>query len=773
MDLNLNTSIRPSFFELTFLNFTGPAHQSSVLASKASFRHPAGIDVLTIVPGKNEIAFVCDKGNSCIRVIKGVHSFQANKFVGTLKLQSLPSSCNNWKPEGLAVVGSETIAVTEGTSLYLVRMDETFTAGRLVKVVDHLQSPNGLCLSRTPGTVFVADGHNIKQISLETKAIKIAAQGFKQAFDVALSSNGNLGVTDVQAHKISILEEKENGTYDIHHTIGTGNVGCLDGPASKAQLSEPTGLCFDCDTAIFCCFGGSKTGYIKLHTCVDFACRFMAIIRQIYHAIGFLPKKEQNHLAQVGKNPVAPFVDGTNNLVDSLAYLESLVAQRKDYLKMATAGPEGTVYHVTVQGFSETVKSLEAHIQSFDQLGRQDILAGLNLYAFVNESRKEHGFAKHKQTGQYRHPTQQQYVRSKGRYEIELIKKTCQCPHSYHSNSFSAYQPTHSSNLSSVETIVQYKKWSAKFVPCQVQNASKEDLTVARMLNVLTKSRPSQNIRDLYRYKCGYGPCVMVQKDAILQDSDSEYQHYFPAFEQLMRDLQIQRGDTNASAAGRVQSDDYLFVPGDIIAVNPGTDNGIPSGDKWWLLQVNKPHPSTRNRPGCHVFGFWLDEQEIEDDSIPGRHFALLSSPVKVYYGSVIKDDKTPLVIPVEVLSSGWQNGHVTYAFTEEYCLKLTEMSDAYQRHLAGLTEETNDDSEPDDESEQQPDIHEMELTTMRHRRRVVRNAEGQILTSYRDLSNPQSKRQSHRRLQNLGQEENESQAERNSLEFEQTGVDE
>ena len=168
----------------------------------------------------------------------------------------------------------------------------------------------------------------------------------------------------MQTHKISILEEKENGNYGVHSTIGTGNAGCLDGPASKAQLLEPTGLCFDGDTALFCCFGGSKAGYIRVHTRVDFACRFMSIIRQIYHSIGFLPKKEQTHLAQIGRKHTAPFVEGTNNLIDSLAYLEGLIAQRKDYLKMATAGPEGTVYHASVQGFSETEKSLGAHIQS-------------------------------------------------------------------------------------------------------------------------------------------------------------------------------------------------------------------------------------------------------------------------------------------------------------------------------------------------------------------------------------------------------------------------
>lgn len=155
------------------------------------------------------------------------------------------------------------------------------------------------------------------------------------------------------------------------------------------------------------------------------------------------------------------------------------------------------MYHASVQGFAETVKALEFYIQSFELLGMQDVLTKFNLYAFVNESRKEHGFAKHKQKGQYRHPTQQQYVHSKGCHEIKLIKKICQCPHAYHTNSFSAYQPTHQSSLFSVETIAMYKKWSEIFrsqqkaINCEQM---KNYLKVARMLNVLTKSRPSQNI---------------------------------------------------------------------------------------------------------------------------------------------------------------------------------------------------------------------------------------------------------------------------------------
>ena len=97
-------------------------------------------------------------------------------------------------------------------------------------------------------------------------------------------------------------------------------------------------------------------------------------------------------------------------------------------------------------------------------------------------------------------------------------------------------------------------------------------------------------------------------------------------------------------------------------------------------------------------------------------------------------------------------------------------MSDAHQRNLTALLEES-DDSEPGDESGQAA-IHQVELTAMQHRRRVARNPDGQTLTSYMELSNPQSKRQKQRRLQNLGQVENETEAERNIPEFESDGAD-
>ena len=147
-------------------------------------------------------------------------------------------------------------------------------------------------------------------------------------------------------------------------------------------------------------------------------------------------------------------------LIESLAYLQDITSK---YLHIATVGPEGTVYHIFLDGFAEVVKALEIHVQVFEMVGLADTLNNINLYALLNESTKEHGFAEQKQSGQYRHPTKKQYVQSKGQHEIETIKKTCKCPHSYHTNIFSAYQPSHASNLASLQVFNQYKIWPKQF----------------------------------------------------------------------------------------------------------------------------------------------------------------------------------------------------------------------------------------------------------------------------------------------------------------------
>lgn len=68
--------------------------------------------------------------------------------------------------------------------------------------------------------------------------------------------------------------------------------------------------------------------------------------------------------------------------------------------------------------------------------------------------------------------------------------------------------------------------------------------------------------------------------------------------------------------------------------------------------------------------------------------------------------------------------------------------------------------------------IHEMDLTAMEQRRRVVRNVDDQIMTSYRDLFNPCPARRQTRRTPNLTHIETEPEAERNCPKFDHTTED-
>jgi hypothetical protein len=247
----------------------------------------------------------------------------------------------------------------------------------------------------------------------------------------------------------------------------------------------------------------------------------MSHVRGIYDAIGFLPKKEQNKTRRIQGAPIMPYIDGMNKLINSLTYMECLVSKRKEYLgRNGLDGSEGSIYTKTLDGFAQTISSLECHARAFDELGTDT--TKLNLYAFTNESRKEHGFAKHKQTGQYRHPTMQQYCQTKGNDEEELIKKSCQCPHSYHTNTFNAYQATHKSSLPSVSVIKEYRDLINFIKPKETSLTAveaekiKTDLKKARSMNALTKAAPTQNIRDLYRAKCGFAPCIIHQLDTVL-----------------------------------------------------------------------------------------------------------------------------------------------------------------------------------------------------------------------------------------------------------------
>ena len=117
----------------------------------------------------------------------------------------------------------------------------------------------------------------------------------------------------------------------------------------------------------------------------------MQSIRKIYDAIGFLPKAEQNKLRQQQSKIVIPFHTGLRNLIVSLAYLQDITKKRGEYLHTATAGAEGTVYHISLDGFAEVVKGLETHVQVFEMVGLADTIKILIYMLYLMNQQKNTG----------------------------------------------------------------------------------------------------------------------------------------------------------------------------------------------------------------------------------------------------------------------------------------------------------------------------------------------------------------------------------------------
>ena len=85
--------------------------------------------------------------------------------------------------------------------------------------------------------------------------------------------------------------------------------------------------------------------------------------------------------------------------------------------------------------------------------------------------------------------------------------------------------------------------WSTMLCAEQVQiehsNEMEDELRVAKQLNVLTKAKHSQNVRDLHRHKCGYGPALPVKEMLFYKKT---LHTSFPEIDELMRNLDVQIG---------------------------------------------------------------------------------------------------------------------------------------------------------------------------------------------------------------------------------------
>ena len=140
-----------------------------------------------------------------------------------------------------------------------------------------------------------------------------------------------------------------------------------------------------------------------------------------------------------------------------------------------------------------------------------------------------------------------------------------------------------------------------------------------------------------------------------------------------------------------------------------------------------------------------------------------------IYYGSVIKSGGKPTVIPVEQLNTGWNHGSVVYKLSDDYVRHLDKVSEESRmtfcvRHESASCEESED--EDVDEATARELTHLLEEQDLHStRRRIIRDANGQQITSYAQLNGHRQSTSRRTRRTHLLQLESDNiaSAERNS----------
>lgn len=92
------------------------------------------------------------------------------------------------------------------------------------------------------------------------------------------------------------------------------------------------------------------------------------------------------------------------------------------------------------------------------------------------------------------------------------------------------------------------------------------------------------------------------QLDCTLFQSSNANPVYYPSFQQLMSE--ISTSDKVPTKTG--VDEDYHLIPGDIMAVNPETEDGILSGDTWWLPQVSRVFQQVKHQMAVMFQDFGL-----------------------------------------------------------------------------------------------------------------------------------------------------------------------
>ena len=177
----------------------------------------------------------------------------------------------------------------------------------------------------------------------------------------------------------------------------------------------------------------------------------------------------------------------------------------------------------------------------------------------------------------------------------------------------------------------------------------------------------------------------------------------------------------------------------------------IPSGDKWWMMQISKGLRSHKQSNGCHVAGFWLELLPSTEQPQTGCALRLHRDNNNTFYGSLTKENGRPVEIPIEKLNTGWRQGAVVYNISEEFVQYLDKVSDDHRSALARIAEPTDDSSSDDTEVEDEELSHVIQQEVLQSRRtRIFRDTAGQRISSYAELSGQRQRTRQVRRSEML-----------------------
>ena len=125
----------------------------------------------------------------------------------------------------------------------------------------------------------------------------------------------------------------------------------------------------------------------------------------------------------------------------------------------------------------------------------------------------------------------------------------------------------------------------------------------------------------------------------------------------------------------------------------------------------------------------------------------------------MIKENGKPVVIPVEQLNTGWQEGSVVYNISETFVNRLDAVSNKFRSSLNSSTpEKSSSESSSESETEEVSVVHDIEPEILLNRRsRIIRNSDGQHITSYAKLiGHRRNNRTTQRRVELLNNDADE-----------------